>query len=410
MKKFLIVVFVIVIIILLGWRVYQEFFLSKEEFTSRRVNAAVAVEIAPIQKAPINDIGYFTGSLLPWSQFTVAPKITGRLKKIYANIGDVVFSNQLIAILDNEEYVQQVERYQAELEVAKANVEEAKSAYEVARREYDRVITLREKKLVSEAGLDVAEAKYKAQNAKYKVAVAQVAQKEASLKEAQVRLSYTKIRISPKEEDKEINSRVVGERFVDVGALLNPSTSIVTILDIDPLKGVIHVIERDYPKVQVGMEATITTDAFPSKTFKGKIVRLAPLLKEASREARVEIEIPNPDHILKPGMFIRAQILFAKRQDAIIVPTSSLVRRETKQGIFLADPSNKTVSFIPVQLGIVNGEMAEIAQPPLSGFVVIMGQHLLEDGSSITIPDEGTEPQSNKKAAMKGRQSKGEKP
>ena len=97
---------------------------------------------------------------------------------------------------------------------------------------------------------------------------------------------------------------LANRRIANANGLTN--APIVSILDIHSLTAVIHVIERDYSKVRVGQKVIVTTDAFPGSTFTGKIVRIAPLLKETSRQARVEIEVPNRDRLLKPGMFIRS--------------------------------------------------------------------------------------------------------
>lgn len=175
MKKFSKVAIIIVISALLGWRVYQVVFLKNDNSNRDQRAATVAVVVTSVKQSAINDIGHFTGSLQSWSQFTVAPKIAGRLKQIFVNIGDEVSFNHLIATLDDDEYVQQVDRYKAELDVASATVEEAKSAFETTKRELDRGISLQERKLISEADLDATRAKYKAQEARYKVAVAQVA-------------------------------------------------------------------------------------------------------------------------------------------------------------------------------------------------------------------------------------------
>lgn len=378
-------IIVAALVILIGWQLYQKIFNAGTGFRGRDGSASVAVEVVPVKVGTINDEGLFTGSLLPWSQFTVAPKITGRLEEIYVNIGDKIENNELIAVLDDDEYVQQVGRYQAELAVAEASVVEARSSFELAEREYERAKILREKKIGSESELDNAEANYKAQEARYKVAVAQISQRKASLAEARVRLSYTKIRASWESKDK--LSRVIGERFVHEGALLTPNSPIVSILDINKVLAIIHMVEKDYPKVKTGMEAYITTDAFPGKTFTGKVVRIAPQLKESSREARIEIEIPNDEWLLKPGMFTRVRIKFSTKDNAVIVPQSSLARREEKQGIFLADTTNMTAAFVSVTTGIVNGEYVEIVSPDVAGLVVNLGQHLLEDGSKITVSD-----------------------
>jgi hypothetical protein len=90
-------------------------------------------------------------------------------------------------------------------------------------------------------------------------------------------------------------------------------------------------------------------------------------------------------------MFIRAHIEFARHDDATVVPRTALAKRNGRQGVFLADVQNMKAHFIPVTLGIVNGESAEVVKPSLSGSVVTLGQHLLEDGSPITVPEAKSE-------------------
>jgi RND family efflux transporter MFP subunit len=386
MKKKAAIFVILLVLGLFGWQIYGR--LGSPDKPARRQRGAipVAVEIAPIQEMTLKDIGFFTGSLYPKSQFIVAPKIAGRLEKLFVKIGDPVKKDQLIAVLENEEFVQQVDQAKAELEVARANFQESRSSLEIARREFERAKTLREKKIASESELDAAQAQFTAQEAKHKVAAAQVAQKEAALKAAQVRLAYTEIRASW--EDGE-DTRVVGERFVDEGAMLAPNASIVSVLDIRALTGVIYVIERDYSKVRIGQQASVSTDAFPGRTFLGRVVRVAPILKETSREARVEIEVPNPEGLLKPGMFIRVQIEFSRFDEATVVPIRAVAKRNGRQGVFQVDMKEMTAQFVPVDLGIVNNEWAQILTPPLTGQVVTLGHHLLEEGSSIILPGRG---------------------
>ena len=146
MKRIFITIIIVVGLGLLGWQVYRKASGSGDKTISRRGNTAVAVEVAPVQKASIREIGHFTGSLIPLSEFKVAPKIAGRLEKILVNIGDTIKGGQLVAVLDDEEYLQQVNQAIAELEVAQANFEERENALENAKRELDRTEALREKK------------------------------------------------------------------------------------------------------------------------------------------------------------------------------------------------------------------------------------------------------------------------
>ena len=349
----------------------------------QRPEAAVAVELAPVERIDLSEIGDYTGTLSPLSEFLLAPKIAGRLEKILVHIGDTVRGGDLVAVLDDEEYSQQVSQANAELEVARASLQQVSSALENARREFQRTEELRKKKIASESQRDAAEAEFTSQQAKMKVALAQVAQKEAALNIANLRLLYTRIRV-PNNGGAE---QVIGERFVDQGALLAPNTPIVSILDIRKLIAVIHVIEKDYFKIKTGQQTMITTDALPGKTFSGKVVRIAPLLKEKSREARVEIEVDNPGMILKPGMFIRLQILYAVHDDATVVPVAALVKRDEVQGVFQVDHTTQQARFIPVSIGIIQRGQAEVLTPALNGKVVTLGNHLLEDKTAVQLPD-----------------------
>ena len=169
--------------------------------------------------------------------------------------------------------------------------------------------------------------------------------------------------------------------------MLKANDPIVSILDIASVTAVVHVVEREYSRMGIGHEASVSAEAFPGRTFKGKVVRMAPLLKETSRQARVEIDIVNADLALKPGMFVQARVVSAERDDSTVVPTDALAKRDGRRGVFLVDTVKNTVSFVPVTLGTVEGDLAEVLEPGLSGLVVTLGQHLLEDGSSVILPE-----------------------
>jgi RND family efflux transporter MFP subunit len=350
MKKLFILIIILLCLGLVGWQIYLKVSASaKTEMAPRRMSPPVAVEIEPVLQTLVRDVGHFTGSLYPKSQFIVAPKIGGRLEKLNVDIGDRVKKGQLIAVLEDEEFIQQLDQAKAELEVARARIEESRSNLDKALREYERAKALRSKQIASESELDSTEAQFKAQSAIYKVAVAQVTQKEAALKATQVRLAYTRIHAT---WDDHNEYRVVGERYVDEGSMLAPNQSIVSILDTSVLEAVIYVIERDYPKLRLGQKAICTTDAFPGKKFSGKINRIAPLLKETSREARVEIGVPNHGNLLKPGMFIRIELEFSEHENATVIPLTALIKKDGQEGIFLADTEEMKVQYIPVKLGI----------------------------------------------------------
>jgi RND family efflux transporter MFP subunit len=382
-RKIVLIAVVVVILGLIGWQVVRRISSQASGFVRRA--APVAVEIELIKKATIRDTANFTGTLSPKSQYMVAPKIAGRLEKLMVDIGDEIKRNQLIAVLDDEEYSQQLRQAEADLLVAKANLEESRSSLDVAKRELERVEELHKKGISADSELDASKGAHATQEARYKVSQAQVANREAALEAAKVRLSYTKIAASWEEG---ANPRVVGERFVHEGAMLTPNAPILSVLEINPLLAIIHITDKDYFRVKSGQIALISSDALPDKTATGEIVRIAPLLKETSREARIEIEFANPEGLFKPGMFINVRIEFASHENATVVPVSSVVKRNEQQGVFIADAENNVAQFVPVKVGISTSELAEILEPAtIAGQVVTLGQHLLADGSPIILSE-----------------------
>jgi RND family efflux transporter MFP subunit len=345
----------------------------------------VTVRVQPLRRDSVREIGRFTGTILPQEQFLVAPKVPGRLEWLGVAIGDEVTNGQWVAAIDGREYSQQVAQASAQLEVAQAQVGDAASALSVAEKELVRARELREQKVASQADLDSAESRYQAAVARHAIALAQVRQQQAALLADEVRLAYTRIAAAWAGNG---GARVIGERFVDEGAMLRANDPIVSVLDLGTVLARVYVVERDYPKIQHGQPVTVAADAYPGRTFAGTVARKAPLVKESSRQARVEIEIPNPDRLLVPGMFVRVEIAFAEREQAVVAPVEALARRNGRDGVFLVDPESRTARFVAVDLGAIGPETAEILAPPLEGLVVTLGQHLLESGSAVRLPSD----------------------
>lgn len=383
MKKLIYVVIIVGIVGAFGYQIYRKVMEKQKAGNPTRPKPIVSVEISPISTMTVRDVHTYTGSLIPLSLFYVAPKISGRLEKLEVNIGDSIKKGKLIALIDDAEYVQQVEQAKAELEVARTTLEEAKLTLDISRRELERLKSLRDKKIISESELDSNQKQFNTVQARYKAALEQVAHRESVLKSAQIRLSYTRIHATWNNGD---TPRVIGERFVNEGDMIAPNTPLISVLDISKVIAVIHVIERDYSKIQINQKVQISTDGVPNRYFLGKVVRIAPFLKEETRDGRVEIEIDNPDYLLKPGMFVRAEIEFEVKENATVVPLSALVKRDGQSAVFLADIENRKAIFTPVTTGIIDKDWIEIISPKLTGSVIVLGQHLLDNGSSIMIP------------------------
>jgi RND family efflux transporter MFP subunit len=345
------------------------------------------VEVAQIQRGPITLQRTFSGALEATAEFVVAPKVSGRVERLGVDLADTVKRGQIVAELDNDEYLQAVVQAEAELEVAKANLVEAGSALEIAIRGFRRNEKLRQTGVASESQFDAAKADQLAKQAQLEVARAQVTRAQASLETAKIRLGYTKVSADWTGGDRQ---RVVAERYVDEGETVSANTPLLAIVELDPINGVIFVTEKDYTRLQRGQAASLTTDAYPGELFQGRIERIAPVFRQTTRQARVELTIQNPRHRLKPGMFIRATVVLDRVAEATIVPQQALTTRNDRTGVFVIDEDSQSVAWREVKVGIREGERVQVQGKGLTGRVVTLGQQLLDDGSRITIPAEQT--------------------
>ena len=347
----------------------------------------VAVETATIRPADLSDRSVFTGSVRATERFDAAPKITELVRDVKVGAGDVVRRGDVLAVLDDEEYVLAVEQGEASLAVARANAEDAASQLEITSRDYSRAERLVEETVISAQEFDRYEATHAAQKAKYDVAVAELALSETALKAAKVKLAHTRVTA---DWSGGADARIVALRHLDPGAMAMANEPILTIIAIDVVKAVISVNEKDYAKIVPGFPVTVTTDAFPGRKFAGTVDRVAQELATLSREAEVEISVPNPDLALKPGMFIRAEIEFAHRADAPAAPFEAVVRRETgDRGVFLVELESSQVSFTPVTEGISDRGWVELVNGGhlVGSEVVVLGQHLLREGTKVIVPE-----------------------
>lgn len=368
----------------LGWAAYIRIQDQSDNTQRSRDKYIAPVEAASIQHGPIELRRTFSGALEAVSKFMISPKIGGRIEKITVHFSDIVQKGQVVAELDSNEYVQAVSQAKADLAVAEANLMEAKNALEIADRELKRIKTLRERGALSESKYDLAKLDQLAKKARLEVTKAQVEKAEASLETARIRLDYTKV-TADWTDGKE--SRIVAERFVDEGETVSANTPLLSIVELDPVVGVIFVTEKDYTRMQPGQSVSLKTDAYPKEVFHGRIERIAPVFRQSTRQARIEIHIDNPRYRLKPGMFIRATIILDRKEDATIVPLQAMTTRGEATGIFIVDEANLTAVWREVEVGIIDDDRVEISGDRLFGRVVTLGQQLIGDGSEITIPD-----------------------
>jgi RND family efflux transporter MFP subunit len=383
-KIFILMVFVIGAAAGLGWLIFGQLQERAGSSKSGRALRPVPVEVAQIERGPIALERTFSGELEALAEFVVAPKVSGRVERVIVNIADTVKRGQVVAELDNDEYVQAVAQAQADLEVARAKLSEAKSALEIANREFKRTESLLKRGIASDSEFDAARQDQLAKQAQLKVAAAQVTKAESSLETANIRLGYTKVTAGWTGGDE---LRVVAERYVDEGQTVAANAPLLLIVELHPIIGVVYATEIDYARLKPGQVVLLKTDAYPGEHFTGRIERIAPVFRKSTRQARIEMTIDNPQHRLKPGMFIRATVVLTQVPEATIIPEQALTTRDDRSGVFIVSEDGRSVAWHEVKVGIHEGNRVQVEGEGLSGRVVILGQQLVKNGSAITIPD-----------------------
>jgi RND family efflux transporter MFP subunit len=299
--------------------------------------------------------------------------------RITKRIGDWVKRGEFIAKIDDGEYQQLVVESEASLKMAFANLAETRSELELAEQELERVRSLSDKKIASDQQLETAETRFEGLKSRMELAQAQVEQRQAALNSAKIRLGYTRLVGT--------EPGFVGERFVDEGTMLAPNSPVVSVIGIDTVIVRTTVIERVYGLVRPGQSATVEVDAFPGKAFRGRVSRIAPVLDEASRVAKMEVEVANDSLLLKPGMFCKVTLVIAEKDSAQVVPSKAVVTRNGASGVFVVRNEETTAHYVPVEVGITTPDKTEVLAPEIDGLVISLGQHLLEEGSTVILPE-----------------------
>lgn len=384
-KNFILTVLLIGAAAGIGWIIFDQFQDRTGAGRDAKDLRPVPVEVAQIERGSIALQRTFSGELEARAEFVVAPKVSGRVERVFVKIADTVQRGQVVAELDNDEYVQAVAQARADLEVTRANLTQAKSALEIANREFKRTESLLKRGIASDSEFDAVRQDQLAKQAQFQVAEAQLTKAESSLETANIRLGYTNVTASWTGGG---DQRVVAERYVDEGQTVAANAPLLMIVELHPIVGVVFVTEGDYAHLQPGQLVSLTTDAYPGEQFTGSIDRIAPVFRKATRQARIEMVIDNPQHRLKPGMFIRTTVILVRIPEATIVPEQALTIRDDRYGVFVVSEDGRSVAWREVRVGIREGDRVQVEGEGLSSRVVTLGQQLINDGSPIMIPAE----------------------
>jgi len=314
----------------------------------RRLNAPL-VQTEPVHRDTVLYQLKFTGDVIPIQQATIIAKVGGTLERVFVDMGTQVKEDQILARIDTVELSQQYQQMSASYANAKLN--------------YERTKQLAEQNLLSRQDLDNAEAAMKVAKANYEM--------------AKTRLAYAKI-TAP-------FSGTITKRNLDPGALLSAnSTAIFTLMNLDAMKIVVNVLEKDIPLVSIGKKAVLRVDAFPGKWFEGSIARYSDAVDLSTRTMAVQIDIPNPDHLLKPGMFASVTLVVDVHPDAITIPTQAMLK--DGRGFFVYAVDGTTAHRKQLTPGIEQSGRTEIlAGLDGSETIISTGQQFVKDGAAVVL-------------------------
>jgi len=291
----------------------------------------------------------FTGDVAPIQQVNIFSKVSGNLEKVYADMGTYVQKGQLLAQIDTTEIYQQFQQMSA--------------TYQNAKLTFQRNNDLSEQNLIAKQDLDNAEAAMKVAGANFEA--------------AKIRLDYARI-TAP-------FSGFITKRFLDPGALVTSNNATMfTLMDLNSMKIIVNVLEKDIPLIKIGKKGIITVDAFPGKEFHGTIARLSEAVDLSTRTMAVEIDIPNSDRLLKPGMFASVKLVVEERRNALTIPTQAILRDD--KGYFVFIVNNKSAQRVAVLPGTEQDTRTEV----LSGLtgnenIITTGQQFVKDSGQIII-------------------------
>ncbi len=292
----------------------------------------------------------------PLYQTTLYAKVSGYLKWIGPDKGDKVKKDQVVAIIDAPEVEEQYQQAAADYKIKKITFERLNKVLHES------------PDVIAKQDVDVAEAAYEgAKNL---------------MEQRAVMRDYTKVRAP--------YNGVVTARFADPGALIQVATSsatnaipLFTIMDLSTVRVYANVPQDDSPWIEPGKtNVSLKVKELPDRTFSGLITRSTLALDPSTRSLLVEVDLPNPDHRLKPGTYAELSIGLREIPNALVLPPQAINAGPKGKTVFIVEEGK--AKALPVQTGITDGKWIEIAKG-LQGTedVVVVGKRKLLEGSPV---------------------------
>ena len=311
------------------------FFVSRGEKSESKDLAASGIGAAPVTVVEVTEITLkditeyieSNGVVQAWQEADITPEVTGKVKSIFAEVGDDLAIGDPIFKLNDELLHLQVEK-------ARSLVTQLEGNYLTSKRDLSRKEKLYKDGVVSELDRDLAQAKEKADRGLLGGA-------KVSLKIAERDLRETTIR-SP------INGNLA-ERLVDVGTTVNPQTKVASVVDTSKIRIRIGISEKEIHKIRKGQDVTVSVDAFPSDAYQGAVFTAGMKANETSLTFPVEIALSNNrEPLLKPGMVARVKIQTGNHTRVVSIPQDVILTEGYTAFVFVErDGVARKMSIVP---------------------------------------------------------------
>lgn len=420
MKKGKTLILILIVIIIGGISTYRLFGSQKQKtLAGKSGKVKVAQTETPVKVTPvkIGEIDYtiqVNGDILPMMQVDIKPKISGYVENLNYKEGDLAKANQIIAILEHKDLQLKVRQAEAAVAVMKAKLAEIKAGarpeelrqaeealrqvqerYQNARINLDRVRELFRKELIAKKDLDDAELAYSLADAQRISAQNQLQlvregartevrdQIEAQLRQTEESLALEKYNLANSTIYAPFNG-LITKRYIDPGAFVNSSIALVNLINIDTVKIIVDVMEKDISLVKIGTRVKVNVDAYTEKSFDGFISIINPAVNITTRTLPVQINIPNPNYLLKPGMFARAEIQLQKKNNVLLIPNMAIIEEDGNKYVFIVE--NNRADRKSIKTGLSKDEMVEILQGlKKDDNVITIGHQNLKDRAQISV-------------------------
>jgi membrane fusion protein (multidrug efflux system) len=347
------------------------------------------VEVHAVALHTFHDVVSISANILPERQVKILPRVPGELQKVLVEEGDRVEEGQVVAQLDQRDYLLGLKQAQAQAAAARADAEAAAVGVESASTAKSRMAPLHETKAISQSEMDKVDDGYKMGLARQSAAEAQAQLALVGLEAARTKLADTVLRAP--------FAGVVVKRFLDEGELCGfmPPGIVMIIADVSRMKVMGSVGELHLSRVKAGMPATVRVDALPGESFQGTVEIVSPMVDPMTRTATVHITVPNDEGRLEMGMAATIEIDLGERQ-VVAVPQDVLARSEadrTKAQVFVVEDG--VARRRELLLGQRQGDLIEVTEGLDAGMhVVRSGASGLRDGQRVAVArTRGTEPE-----------------